>query len=95
MKFVYENRKEIDEQYLHDSYFEGFQYDYDKRQIYISCIDGRRKKVNHLYFENVIFLEMQSCQFWAPGNSIYDIWNEDDSDHLKKLIDMEKTINVK
>lgn len=50
MRFVYENREDLDKEYLHDGVFEGYQYHYGKRQIEMSCIDGFFTQRIHLYF---------------------------------------------
>lgn len=87
MKFNYKNREKLNEQYIHDSCFKGYQYDYDTRKINLSCIDRFHDRKIELIFYNVIFSELQSCDFWIPGlNSIYDIWYEDESVQMKQLI---------
>lgn len=87
MRFTYENRDQLDKQYIHDSFFEGFYYDYEKRQISFSCMDGLFEKRINLLFDNVIFTEMQSCEFWGPGNSIYAMWHEEDTHQMRHLKD--------
>lgn len=91
MRFVYENREELDKEYLHDGVFEGYQYHYEKRQIEMSCIDGFFTKRIHLVFNNVIFSEMQSCEFWGSCARIYEIWHEDESFQMKYLQDILKS----
>lgn len=87
MRFTYQNRKEIDNQYIHDSQFMGFEYDYDKREIRIFCDNYYVHKRNRLFFRNVIFLEMQSCEFWGMGNSILEIWAEENTEQIKSLME--------
>lgn len=91
MEFTYENRKEIEKQYIHDSEFTGFEYDYDKREIRLFCdyyfLDNYHpNERNRLFFRNVIFCEMQSCEFWGMGNSILEIWVEENTEQIQDLM---------
>lgn len=86
MEFTYENRKEIEKQYIHDSEFTGFEYDYDKREIRIFCDNYYPNERNRLFFKNVIFCEMQSCEFWGMGNRILEIWAEENTKQIKDLM---------
>ncbi len=88
MRFVYRNRHELDKMYLHDGIFEGYYYNYEKRQVKMSCIDGFYSKRVHLVFNNVVFSEMQSCEFWYPTARIYAIWHEDEGRQMKYLQDI-------
>lgn len=91
MIFSYENRDQLDKQYIHDSEFNGYRYDYNERKIIISCIDSFYKRRIQLIFCNVIFSEMQSCLFWYGGNSIYDIWLEKNSYQMQHLLKIQKS----
>lgn len=86
MRFTFSNKEQLDKQYIHDSEFEGYNYDYDKRQISFSCIDGFGIKKIYLTFNNVIYSEMQSCQFWDGANSIYAMWSEEKSKRMLELL---------
>ncbi len=91
MEFTYENRKEIEKQYIHDSEFTGFEYDYDKREIRIFCdyyfLDNYHpNERNRLFFRNVIFCEMQSREFWGMGNAINGIWVEENTEQIQELM---------
>ena len=91
MEFTYENRKEIEKQYIHDSKFTGFEYDYDKREIRLFCDyyfwdNYHPNERNRLFFRNVIFCEMQSCEFWGMGNSILEIWVEENTEQIQELM---------
>lgn len=89
MKFTYANRQDLDEQYIHDSEFEGYHYDYDNREIVFSCVDGFGEKRIHLAFHGVIFVEMQACAFWMPwANSICHMWHEENTPQMDRLIDL-------
>ena len=44
MRFNYQNQEKVNDLYVHDSDFEGFCYDYDKRQIKLSCKNRFLKK---------------------------------------------------
>ena len=87
MRFTYENRKEIEKQYIHDSEFTGFEYDYDKREIRLFCDNYYQNERNRLFFRNVIFCEMQSCEFWGMGNAINGIWVEENTEQIKSLME--------
>lgn len=94
MRFSYDNRAELDEQHIHDSDFEGYQYDYEDRNIKILCIDRFNRRKISLTFNNVIFSEMQSCLFWGGGNNIYHMWHEENSPQMQRLLEYQKSENL-
>lgn len=55
MRIVWDNRNKIDEFRFHDSVFEGFHYDYEKRMIQMNCNNYFWKKMYNLRFNNVLF----------------------------------------
>ncbi len=88
MRIDYRNKEEIDKLYLHDSEFEGFCYDYEKRQITLSCDNYFKefRKRTVFTFHNVIFYSIQSCEFWGKCFRIYEIYLQDDSTEMDQLL---------
>ena len=100
MRFLFENRMKIDELFSHDSEFEGYLFDSEKRIITMSWMHRHEKnKRIHLRFNHVIYSEMQSYQIWGPGlKRIYHMWHVDDSLQMKKmkeLIDIDRKENYR
>ena len=91
MRIDFTNRKEIDKLYIHDSFFEGYVYNYYKRQINFSCNNSYLKKKFIFTFNNVIFSSMQSCLFWLGGNSILVVYLDENNDELKHLIEIQNS----
>lgn len=91
MKINWENRSEINSLYIHDSTFEGLVYDYANRQILLKCINYYAKKKFDIIFENVIFCNIQSCNFWGEGKNILVIYLDDDEVQLKKFIEIQNS----
>ena len=89
MRFNYQNQEKVNDLYIHDSDFEGFCYDYDKRQIKLSCKNLFLEKIFHFTFDNVIYSGLQSCTFWHGGNSIYDIYLEDNLPEMDRLMEIQ------
>ena len=100
MRFLFENRMKIDELFSHDSEFEGYLFDSEKRIITMSWMHRHEKnKRIHLRFNHVIYSEMQSYQIWGSGlKRIYHMWHVDDSLQMKKmkeLIDIDRKENYR
>lgn len=97
MLFNFDNINEIDGLYVHDNVFNGYIYEYEKHIVKMTCFDERKNVNRELVFNNVIFIENQSCEFWGSGNSIYDIWVEKDNSKLvllrKHYLDIAPNIN--
>lgn len=85
MRITYENRNIIEQMQIHDSEFNGFAYDYEHRQITMSCNNIFLKRSYILVFENVVLMHLQSCSFWHGGNSIMWINVIEDNEHLCDL----------
>lgn len=85
MVIVFENKHLIDNIQIHDCEFVGYSYDYIKRQVSISCRNIFEKRITDLIFENVIFLQLQSCSFWHGGNAIMWMDTCDWGEHLVNL----------
>lgn len=98
MRFSFENRKDIDELYSHDGWFEGYSFDSETRTISMSWENGwdLNKRI-YLRFNHVIYSEMQSYESWGPGVvRIYHMWHVDDSpqmEKMKELIDFDRKEN--
>ncbi len=86
MIYNYNNKEEFDKIYLHDSIFEGFNYNYDDREISFLCKHYYVNKIYNFRFHNVIYSKLQSCFFWGGGNCVYDIYCTETPDEFKKLI---------
>lgn len=86
MLYNYNNKNEFDKIYLHDAIFEGYNYDYDKREISFSCKYYEVNKIYNFNFHNVIYSKLQSCSFWHGGNSVYDIYCTETPDEFTNLI---------
>ena len=74
MIFDYYNQQKIDDQYIHDSDFEGFSYDNGRGRVTTICVNRFEKIKNTLIFHEVFGVETQACKFWGGGNSVCDIW---------------------
>ena len=79
MYITYENKKQVDDIYVHDSTFTGFLYNYEDREIVLSCKNIYLKKELHFVFSNVVHVNLQSCSFWHGGDSIYALYLGDAS----------------
>lgn len=90
--FNYNNKEMIDELYIHDSVYEGFQYDYDERQVTLVCKNYYLNKTYNFKFLNVIFCKLQSCCFWGcNGFYIHHMELKDDADDLENLMSIKDT----
>lgn len=87
----YSNRQELDKISLHDSLFEGFCYNYEKRQVTFTCKNYHIKKVYTFEFCNVILCNMQSCCFWGKGYNLYDMWLNEKPNELKNLMETQNS----
>lgn len=86
MRINYSNKEVLDEQYMHDSEFTGFSYEYDTRQIRFSCENWYMKKISHLLFKNVAYCESQSCGFWGKDiKRIYWVSVDDSPEAMERL----------
>lgn len=91
MMINYSNRVETDKIYLHDSEFEGFKYDYENRQITMTCKNYYFKKIYDFKFNNVVFNRLQSCGFWGFTFRIYAIYViEIPDDFIRKIADVQE-----
>ena len=87
----YSNREETDKIYLHDSEFEGFKYDYENRQITMTCKNYYFKKIYDFKFNNVVFNRLQSCGFWGFTFRIYAIYViEIPDDFIREIADVQE-----
>lgn len=85
MLITFENNIEIDKIQCSDSRFVGFNYNYLEKQIYLQCKNYVKYKLQKFVFNNVILFDMQSCEFWGGGNSIYCIAKGDET-KIEELI---------
>lgn len=82
MVFNFDNQTALEDIYFHDSFFEGFTYDYDQRQMRFDLRHEWNGKLRHLCFRNVVALELQGCAFWCPSNSVYHLWIDENPDYF-------------
>ena len=85
-----ENKSVIDDLYIHDSIFTGFNYDYINRKVYFVCENPYLNKKFDFKFHNVLLLDMQSCSFWHGGNRILDIFIEESTPRMNELFEIQK-----
>lgn len=86
--YSYDNRKEIDSIYIHDSYFDDININLNSKKIYITIsgeyIEGKSCVI---LFENIIHFECDRLDLWGKEeNRILDIFLEND-DETDKYID--------
>ena len=89
MKYNFENKNDLNDFYMHDSYFTGFSYDYENRQICFFCDNPYINKKFCFLFHNVILCNMQSCSFWGDGDRILYVCLEEPSPMLNDLIEVQ------
>lgn len=88
MRIDFTNKAYIEnEAYVHDSYFTGFTYDYEKRQIKMECESFMCKSRFIFQFNNVYGFNMNSCDWWGECNHIFDweVVREDKTSLTHKL----------
>lgn len=90
--YNYNNKEEIDDINIHDAYFSGFSYIYDKREILLECNNFENTNVFHFKFCKVVFAKMQCCNFWGDGDRIMYIstQNMDSQDTTNYIEELEK-----
>lgn len=91
MKINWENRKNLDELYIHDSIVECMEYDYNNRTIRFICSNVYLKKIFDFTFKNVIFCNIQSCNFWGEGKHILVVYLEENEEQLEKLMGIQNS----
>ena len=80
-----DNKNEVNNLYIRDSIFTGFQYDYTERQILLTCNNAYLNKSFFFKFNNVIFSKLESFQLWGEGSRIMYIALEEDAKELDEL----------
>ena len=58
MYITYQNKEKADSIYVHDSIFSGFLYNYEKREIVLSCKNTYLKKKFQIVFSNVVYANL-------------------------------------
>lgn len=80
-EYTYQNRKKINEVYMHDSLFNGIIIDMYNKKIDINLIRWELSdeyKKRKLTFENVLHFEFDRLDFWAgDGGCINEIFIRD------------------
>ncbi len=80
-----DNKNEVNDLYIHDSDFTGFQYSYTERQITLTCNNTYLNKTFFFKFNNVIFSKLESFNLWGDGIRIMYIALKDDARELDEL----------
>lgn len=93
IKYNYDNQNEINNIYIHDSVFKGFSYDYENRKVSFSCENLWLEKKFTFNFNNVIYIDMQSCLFWICGCQILCTFTKENSEKLKQLYNVKNEKN--
>ena len=78
MVYSFDNKNDISKIKIQDFAFYGFEYKQKKSEVEIHCKNEMIKKEITMRFSNVICIYMQSCRFWAGGNSIQCMYVADD-----------------
>jgi len=85
MQFCYENRKDLESIYIHDTVFYGFEYLYSLKQIKFHC-NRKIDNTDYLFtFNNVIFFNVQTCFLWGPGPHILWLSVEEESSYMNEI----------
>ena len=79
---------------LHDFAFTGFTFDYDNKEIHMSCENIFLKKRCSLCFKEIYYFEGQNCGFWGGGDAIMSIDRIDVAPYIQKLSSLHKMQNV-
>ena len=102
MKINYRTVEKLNEIYLHDAVFEGFNYDYEKKQVIIEMAawgteTERYDRRYRFTFFNTLGIEVLAGDFWGPTPHVYD-WETvsgAEGDFVKKIINEDKFDNLK
>lgn len=87
MIFNHHNKKDFNKLYIHDSIYTGYNYDFDKKEINLTCNNHYLKKIFTFNFCNVIYSKLQSFGFWGSnGFYIFDVELEENNEELKQII---------
>ena len=57
---------------LHDSVFEDFHFNRDKKELYLKLLKEDFKSPFTIIFYNVVGFEMTSCDFWGASPHVLD-----------------------
>lgn len=78
--YIYENRKEIDNIYIHDGFIKNIMIDVEKKKINMNIIlTWPEDKICNIFFEKVINFEFNRLDFWGDaGGNICEIYLEED-----------------
>lgn len=86
MKINYKNKKEVEKIYVHDAFFETFQYDYIKKEINIKLNNIFINKKHKCTFKEVIYYEIIGIELWGQVERIIDWEIVEDSKKLNELV---------
>ena len=85
MLYNSQNKTELEDLYIHDSFFSGYQFDYNTKTLTFTCQNDFLKKNFVFAFHHVIYTEMQCCDFWTAGQTILWLNLREDSSKLREL----------
>lgn len=87
-QYTYKNKEEINNIYIHDSYFSNININMNNKKIY-ATLEGEylKNKACSLIFENIIHCEFSRIELWGIGESrILEIY-VDEENSVKKYIE--------
>lgn len=93
MKINYKNEKEVEKIYVHDAFFEAFQYDYMKKEINIKLNNIFINKKHKCIFKAVIYCEIIGTELWGQVERIIDWEIIENSKKLNELLLADKKDN--
>lgn len=91
MKINYLNEKEVEKIYVHDAFFEVFQYNYIEKEIVIKLNNIFINKQHECLFKEVIYCEIIGTELWGQVERIIDWEIIENSEKLNELLIADKT----
>ena len=95
MKITIKNKNDVDVYSFHDCDFKEMNYKYLEECIQFLLYDRYINKIYSLYFEKVIYCEMQSCHMWDTMPSDIHGWGRCEDDIFDKLHNLYETQKIK
>lgn len=74
----YINKNELEEIYIHDTFFKEINIDYNNKVLYIMVLEDDTKRCCKLIFENVVRFDLFKLSLWGKtNNQILDMYLDD------------------
>lgn len=71
----YINKNELEEIYIHDTFFKEINIDYNNKVLYIMVLEDDTKRCCKLIFENVVRFDLFKLSLWGKtNNQILDMY---------------------